>query len=200
MVRFVCQHFGCGAAGEIEVVCYGERVQCPECKTVFTWHGQTMAPNGAPMRLVAGWRVYNEEVIRQEKAEEELRALEAARRAHVAIQMKPSEECDRCGELIWKFESLSPNEKASTWTCEYCGKRVIVRSDVTKGEKYGREAIPRNVRDEVWRRDGGRCIECGTNAKLEYDHIIPVSRGGSNTARNIQLLCETCNRRKGDRI
>lgn len=35
---------------------------------------------------------------------------------------------------------------------------------------------------------------------LEYDHIVPVSRGGSNTARNVELLCEVCNRSKGDRI
>jgi len=32
--------------------------------------------------------------------------------------------------------------------------------------------------------------------RLEYDHIIPVSRGGSNTARNIELRCEARNRRK----
>jgi len=36
--------------------------------------------------------------------------------------------------------------------------------------------------------------------KLEYDHIIPVSKGGSNTERNIQLLCEKCNRQKSATI
>jgi hypothetical protein len=67
-------------------------------------------------------------------------------------------------------------------------------------ESYTREMIPQNVRNEVWRRDEANCVECGSNYRLEYDHIIPVSKGGSNTARNIQLLCETCNRKKSAKI
>ena len=63
-----------------------------------------------------------------------------------------------------------------------------------------REAIPERVRHEVWRRDRGTCVQCGSRGRLEFDHIIPVSRGGSNTARNIELRCEPCNRRKGARI
>jgi 5-methylcytosine-specific restriction endonuclease McrA len=63
-----------------------------------------------------------------------------------------------------------------------------------------RQAIPERVRHEVWRRDRGSCVECGSRARLEFDHIIPVSRGGSNTTRNIELRCEPCNRRKGARV
>lgn len=60
-----------------------------------------------------------------------------------------------------------------------------------------RDTIPQLIRVEVWQRDGGRCIECGSQERLEFDHVIPLAMGGSNTARNLQLLCETCNRRKG---
>lgn len=60
-----------------------------------------------------------------------------------------------------------------------------------------RKPIPEGVRHSVWRRDQGRCVQCDSQEKLELDHIIPLSRGGSNTERNLQLLCETCNRRKG---
>jgi len=62
-----------------------------------------------------------------------------------------------------------------------------------------REAIPQGVKDQVWRRDGGRCAICGSNYRLEFDHIQPVAPGGRNTYRNLQLLCEQCNRRKGAR-
>jgi hypothetical protein len=62
---------------------------------------------------------------------------------------------------------------------------------------FAREAVPERVRHEVWRRDKGQCVDCGSRERLEFDHIIPVSRGGSNTARNIELRCQVCNRRKG---
>lgn len=73
-------------------------------------------------------------------------------------------------------------------------------------EKIEKEPIRRRipiteeVRILVWRRDEGKCVSCGSSDRLEFDHIIPVEKGGSSTARNIQLLCETCNRRKGTTI
>jgi 5-methylcytosine-specific restriction endonuclease McrA len=66
--------------------------------------------------------------------------------------------------------------------------------------KPRREPIPERVRHEVWRRDQGTCVDCGSRDRLEFDHIIPVSRGGANTARNLELRCERCNGRKGARI
>ena len=56
------------------------------------------------------------------------------------------------------------------------------------------------IKDKVWNRDGGKCVKCGSNEDLEFDHIIPHSKGGANTYRNIQLLCEPCNRKKSAKI
>ncbi len=63
-----------------------------------------------------------------------------------------------------------------------------------------REPIPEEIQHRVWRRDQGRCVRCNSRERLEFDHIIPLSRGGSNTERNLQLLCERCNRAKGATI
>jgi len=63
-----------------------------------------------------------------------------------------------------------------------------------------RKRIPRDVRNAVWIRDAGLCVECGADDYLEFDHVIPVSKGGSNTLQNIQLLCRRCNVTKSDRI
>ena len=60
--------------------------------------------------------------------------------------------------------------------------------------------ISQDVKDKVWNRDGGKCVQCGSNENLEFDHIIPFSKGGANTYRNLQLLCESCNRSKSDKI
>ena len=49
----------------------------------------------------------------------------------------------------------------------------------------------------VARRDNYTCQKCGKHLKddeLEFDHIIPVSRGGSSDEHNIRLTCFDCNR------
>lgn len=77
-------------------------------------------------------------------------------------------------------------------------KELIESGDIQSAKK--REAIPQDIQDKVWIRDAGKCVSCGNNENLEFDHIIPFSKGGSNSYRNIQLLCEKCNRQKSNKI
>jgi len=60
--------------------------------------------------------------------------------------------------------------------------------------------ITQEIRNTVWQRCNGRCVECSSTSYLEFDHIIPFSKGGSNSENNIQLLCRACNLSKSDRI
>lgn len=60
--------------------------------------------------------------------------------------------------------------------------------------------IPQQVRSLVWARCQGQCVECSSTQYLEYDHIIPFSKGGSNSEDNLQILCRACNLAKRDRI
>lgn len=63
-----------------------------------------------------------------------------------------------------------------------------------------RTSIPLDVANAVWNRDGGKCCICGCRENLEFDHIIPLAKGGATSFRNLQLLCHNCNMRKSDKI
>jgi hypothetical protein len=53
------------------------------------------------------------------------------------------------------------------------------------------------VRSEVFRRDDFTCRYCGERGgRLECDHVIPVSRGGSDNISNLVTACFKCNRSK----
>ena len=97
--------------------------------------------------------------------------------------------------------------------CARCNRKLIAKRSDENFRKYFDQSSNKNqlnngqdrtisakTKMAVWQRDMGKCVECGSNEKLEFDHIIPVSKGGSNTMRNIQLLCERCNRAKSNKI
>jgi len=109
---------------------------------------------------------------------------------------KTNKDSDKIIQEIIAY--LSQNNQLTDDIHNYFKK---IKSDQLIDEvRYERESIPTRIKDQVWRRDQGRCVECGSNEKLEFDHIIPISKGGANSYRNIQLLCEPCNRRKSAKI
>jgi len=59
--------------------------------------------------------------------------------------------------------------------------------------------ISKAIRDEVTKRDRGRCQYCRSSVDLEIDHITPYSKGAPATAENLQLLCHRCNKMKRDK-
>jgi hypothetical protein len=61
--------------------------------------------------------------------------------------------------------------------------------------------IPTAVKIEVWKRDKGKCVLCGSTENLHFDHDLPFSKGGTSLlAKNIQLLCAKHNLQKRDKI
>ena len=72
------------------------------------------------------------------------------------------------------------------------GERECVRISTAPRRK----AVPRDVQAAVFHRDGGLCVACGSDENLQFDHIIPWSKGGSDGADNLQVLCRGCNASK----
>ena len=83
-------------------------------------------------------------------------------------------------------------------------EKIVTQELIDSGELFGeqpkRPPIPREVVDAVYRRDGGRCVYCGSTENLQLDHIIPFSKGGATILENLQLLCQKCNLEKSNHI
>lgn len=66
---------------------------------------------------------------------------------------------------------------------------------------YGRpRKWPAKIKKRIMRRDGRKCRICGNTEHLTLDHIIPVSKGGSNRDNNLMVLCLGCNQKKAANI
>lgn len=64
-----------------------------------------------------------------------------------------------------------------------------------------RRIIPTSIKVQVWKRDGGKCVMCGANDELHFDHDLPYSLGGTSIrVENVQLLCARHNLTKGAKI
>lgn len=107
------------------------------------------------------------------------------------------------GEFYWEDEGYTAREVKALALERLRNKERRIQRAISLMEQEHlvstavREPIPDDVKILVWKRDGGQCVRCGSKERLEFDHIVPLSMGGSNTARNVQLLCESCNRSKG---
>ncbi len=61
--------------------------------------------------------------------------------------------------------------------------------------------IPSKVKQEVWKRDNGQCVLCGSKDNLHFDHELPFSKGGTSlTSKNVRLLCMKHNLQKSAKI
>jgi hypothetical protein len=111
---------------------------------------------------------------------------------------------------VWVFDGVF--ELLDAWQ-EKAGRRKVFKfklgltDDSSTSEPAPSMELPHNrmiptpVKLEVWKRDAGKCILCGSHENLHFDHVIPYSQGGSSlVAKNIQLLCAKHNLQKHDKI
>lgn len=73
-----------------------------------------------------------------------------------------------------------------------------------KDREAKRNALPQRAiyRDPRYRAltPLGPCCECGGWSDMTWDHIIPISMGGTNSWQNLRALCRSCNSSKGGRV
>lgn len=80
-----------------------------------------------------------------------------------------------------------------------------------------RKSMSQSLRKKIFERDGGICFKCGEKTRFFFsrydspfsfkdkpkagsvDHIIPVSKGGTNEESNLRWACRSCNCSRGNR-
>lgn len=90
---------------------------------------------------------------------------------------------------------------------EYNSQYKKTHRDAIRIRNNNREALVRGAKgkytkaewQELCKRFDHRCLRCGNTSELSVDHVIPVTKGGSNSIENIQPLCRSCNSSKGNR-
>ena len=106
----------------------------------------------------------------------------------------------KSGESLTVYDEAKTSEK-STSDSRGKGNEKSGCENIVKAR-----TIPLNIRVKVLSRDNFRCVFCGKSpatdagVKLHVDHIVPFSRGGTNSLDNLQSLCEQCNLGKSNSI
>jgi hypothetical protein len=137
--------------------------------------------------------------------------FDAAKRA--AAGTAPAEQVkvyEKIRDGVWVFDGTFDLldawlETSDTRTVFKFRLRLRETESIDKPELQGdlphNRLIPTAVKLEVWKRDRGACVTCGSRENLHFDHVIPYSQGGTSlSAQNIQLLCAKHNLQKHDRI
>lgn len=81
----------------------------------------------------------------------------------------------------------------------YYGAEALTES--TELRRIGRHQLNFSTMTRIVRRDDYRCQHCKNKLQddeVEFDHIIPISKGGSSEEHNMRLTCFDCNRDKSD--
>ena len=165
--------------------------------------GDVVAMFHTSQEVIKAWK---KEKSREEEKERERKAVERTRiQAAEAMEQRRWEagaaERERQAREREKAEIASKlKEKQRRRELEEQVRMELIDSGELFGDQPKRPPIPREVVDAVYRRDGARCVYCGSTENLQLDHIIPFSKGGATSLENLQLLCQKCNLEKSNKI
>jgi hypothetical protein len=120
----------------------------------------------------------------------------------------------RLASLLYPYDADAPS-LIDGWLGELESQGCVVRTgaDATTivriSDWTSFQSVPREwdvsdgewqtLRAAVFKRDGYRCVYCGSPERLACDHVTPLSRGGPSVMENLATACTACNCAKGAR-
>ena len=108
-------------------------------------------------------------------------------------------ESEKCALEEWERANLDGcTVSTSDWPGwkKYIGERPQSPPKITVKKK----PIPYRLRWAVFKRDGFKCVDCGSQDDLSADHVLPECKGGLTTFENLRTRCRKCNSKKGRRL
>jgi 5-methylcytosine-specific restriction endonuclease McrA len=158
------------------------KLRCPPC-----WKTHESQRNAETARL---WRERNREyVLTNDRARDAIRRQDPAYRARAVERARRWVKENPAGAKARDqryYENDGPKLSAKR-------QRRRARLAAAPGSFTGEEF---KVLCEIFE---GRCFYCLEQARLTVDHVIPLSRGGSNWISNVLPACQSCNSRKNNR-
>jgi 5-methylcytosine-specific restriction endonuclease McrA len=135
------------------------------------------------------WLAYRKSINTGASPDAQRRAKRAykARQREKHLAENPPDRCRKCGAV-----------RPPRTRCPECNRAKENRRRARKAAAAGSHTITEWLL--IVSRQHGRCAQCRQKAKLTRDHIVPIARGGSDFAFNIQGLCRSCNSAKRDRL
>lgn len=122
-----------------------------------------------------------------------------SKRGDILVLGGTAHECDMCEKcdgrptLYWKKRDFD--------LCYECIEKVFIQTcgyEKLSHVKVRRAFISEKMREEILKKYDYQCVKCHSKSKLEIDHIIPFSIGGKTDIENLQVLCKSCNLKKGN--
>jgi 5-methylcytosine-specific restriction endonuclease McrA len=189
----VCAPRSISTIEQMRVLLFGvDMKRCSKCKTwksKVEFYKNASNKDGLHSRCK---QCYNEDnsKYREENAEK-------VRERHRKYREENPEKV-REGVRKWQQANLEKmRENIRKWTKENPDK-VKAKDQRRAARKAGNGG---SFTAEEWQdlceRYDYRCLCCGEQKKLEADHVIPLTKGGTSNIDNIQCLCRSCNARKG---
>ena len=135
--------------------------------------------------------------------------LEASHEEMKALMDKLKESCKDALEKICDEYSMATAKRIfhDRELCEWIAELIVTIGLPGEYKQWvERVAWPVWVKPDLLTREGGRCAVCGSDfmrdpsIEVHIDHIIPITRGGSNDLVNLQLLCRGCNLKKKNNL
>jgi len=139
------------------------------------------------------WRLHNQEHQREYRK----RNRERIQQHETLRQRTPrSEQAQKRSRVHYLKNRKAINERHRLWRKENPGQ-VCAHASRYRARKLNANGSHTSEEFElICQRQRGRCFHCAKTCKLTRDHIVPLSRGGTDFAYNLQGLCKPCNSAK----